>query len=202
MKTNRALKLARWLPPAVALSALACALLAPAEAGSASASAVAARARGAQIRESVREGRDEQEKASAVRGRVIYDDTERPVRRARVMLIGEGGGRNEYFTLTDARGEFRVPRVRAGRYIAFVDVPGVLSPVGFISLGEIRSGGSVMPDLGEGRAFFDIVEVDGKEDVTATIRARRGATLSGRVTHSDGDPAVNVSSIPEVSSSR
>lgn len=194
MKTNRALKLARWLPPAAALFVLACALLAPAEAGSAHGSAVVSRARGAQIRESVREGRgDDRVKVSSVRGRVLYDDTERPARRARVMLINEGGARNEYTALTDARGEFRFPYVRAGRYIAFADVPGVLSPAGFISLGELRSGGGPgMPDLGEGRAFFDVVEVDGRQDVNVTVRARRGAAISGRVTYADGDPAVNV----------
>ena len=197
MKTNRALMLARWLLPTAALFALACALLAPAEAGGGRA-ASDARARGArraaQVRESVRELQEgESERASAVRGRVLYDDTERPARRARVMLVGEGGGRNEYSALTDARGEFRIEGVRAGRYLAFVDVPGVLSPVAFISLGEMRTvGGRGMPDLGEGRAFFDLIEVDGKEDLSVTVRARRGATLSGRVTYSDGDPAVNV----------
>jgi protocatechuate 3,4-dioxygenase beta subunit len=186
MKTNRALKLARLLPPAAALFALACALLAPTEAGRARAGG------GAQIRESVREGPQEERAAgAAVRGRVIYDDTERPARRARLMFVAVAGARNEYTALTDARGEFRIPRVRAGRYLAFVDVPGVLSPVGFVSLGEMRGGGPDMPDLGEGRAFFDFFEVDGKEDVSVTVRARRGATLSGRVTYSDGDPAVN-----------
>ncbi|MCA1620974.1 MAG: hypothetical protein LC795_17040 [Acidobacteria bacterium] len=39
MTTNRALKLARWLLPTAALFALACALLAPAEAGGANAAA-------------------------------------------------------------------------------------------------------------------------------------------------------------------
>ncbi|HEX8281868.1 MAG TPA: carboxypeptidase regulatory-like domain-containing protein [Pyrinomonadaceae bacterium] len=177
--TNRALKLARWLLPSAALFALACALFAPAEAR-----------RPAQIRE--RPPR-EPEARSDVRGRVLYDDTDRPVRRGRVILVAEGGGPGEYGALTNARGEFRVVGVLAGRYVAFVDVPGVLSPVSFISLSELRGGGGGgMPDLGEGRALFDYVEVDGKEDVTVTIRARRGATLSGRVTYADGDPAVNV----------
>src|SRR5688572_19097590 len=98
MKTNRALKLARWLPPTAALFALACTLLAPTEAGAGRAAADArprAARRSAQIRESVRELQEgERETASAVRGRVLYDDTERPARRARVMLVGEGGGRN------------------------------------------------------------------------------------------------------------
>src|SRR5829696_3593627 len=171
MTTKRALKLARWLLPTAALFALACALFAPAEAR-----------RATQNRE--RPPR-EPEARSEVRGRVLYDETDRPARRAR----------GEFTALTDARGEFRIRGVRAGRYIAFVDVPGVLSPVSFINLAELRGGGGDpgMPDLGEGRAFFDYVEVDGKEDVSVVVRARRGATLSGRVTYADGDPAVNVS---------
>ena len=180
MKTNRAHKLARWLLPTAALFALACALFAPAEAR-----------RAAQIRE--RPPRDPEAITSNVRGRVLYDDTERPARRARIMLVAEGGARTEHYTTTDARGEFRIANVRAGSYYAFVDVPGVLSPVAFISLGDLRTGnGPGMPDLGEGRDLFELIEVKGKEDVVVTVRARRGASLSGRVTYADGDPAVNV----------
>ena len=70
--TNRALKSARWLLPPAALFALACALFAPASAR-----------RPAQIRE--RPPR-EAEGVADVRGRVVYDDTERPARRALVSL--------------------------------------------------------------------------------------------------------------------
>ncbi|HEX8354430.1 MAG TPA: carboxypeptidase-like regulatory domain-containing protein, partial [Pyrinomonadaceae bacterium] len=189
MKTNRARRLARWLLLPPALFALACALLAPAEAGREPAESArdARRAtRGAQEPQA-----REPEAASTVRGRVVYDETSRPARRARVTLVGEGGARREYGALTDARGEFRIGGVRAGTYFAFVDVPGVLSPVAFVSIDELRGGGGVS-DLGEGHAFFDLVEVDGKGDVDVTVHARRGASIAGRVTYADGDPAVNV----------
>ncbi|HKG13218.1 MAG TPA: carboxypeptidase-like regulatory domain-containing protein, partial [Pyrinomonadaceae bacterium] len=85
---------------------------------------------------------------------------------------------------------FRIGRVRAGSYFAFLDIPGVLSPVGFARVSEMRGRG--LPDFTEARKFFDMVEVDGKQDSRVTVRARRGAALSGRVVYADGDPAVNV----------
>ncbi|MET0650491.1 MAG: carboxypeptidase-like regulatory domain-containing protein [Pyrinomonadaceae bacterium] len=183
---NLALTLAKWLAPAAALFALACALLAPAE-------AARARPTRAQDNRAQREEtkRDELPDDSVVRGRAVYDDTSRPVRRARVLLITDGGARGEYSGLTDARGDFQISGVRAGSYFAFVDVPGALSPVGFVSLDEMRAANGA-PNLGEARKYFDPVEVDGKQDVSVTVRARRGASVSGRVSYADGDPAVNV----------
>ncbi|MFL6256977.1 MAG: hypothetical protein ACJ74T_18370 [Pyrinomonadaceae bacterium] len=186
---NFARTLTKWLAPAVALFALACALLAPAEAGSPRRHH--SLAQNVQV-QAVESKQDETPDNSTVRGRVVYDDTTRPVRRARVMLITEGGsGRNEYAALTDSRGDFLFRGVRVGTYYAFADVPGVLSPVGFISVDDMR-GASGMPDLGEGRKYFDMVEVDGKQDLTVTVHARRGASIGGRVSYADGDPAVNV----------
>lgn len=176
---NRARTFAKWLALPAALFTLACALLAPVEAGSAPAQKRA-------------QGEQEVDSNSTVRGRVVYDDTSRPVRRARVMLLAEGGSRTEYAALTDGRGDFRIPNVPAGNYYAFVDLPGIISPVGFMSLGIMRAAASRPPDLGEGRRFFDLIEVDGKQDLSITVHARHGAAISGRVLYADGDPAVNV----------
>lgn len=173
------------LAPLAALFALACALLAPA-----APSASARRPRRAP-QEAEQLKKQPRPSDSNVYGRVVYDDTGRPIRRARVLLVDESGSRPEYTALTNADGAFRMERVRAGSYFAFVDVPGVLSPVGFLRVSEMR-GGRSMPDFTEARKFFDVVEVDGKQDSRVTVRARRGAALSGRVTYADGDPAVNV----------
>jgi hypothetical protein len=167
--------------PLAAVFALACALLAPVS------PSLARRARRATQEQPKRE---EPPAASTIYGRAVYDDTSRPVRRARVMLVDETGSRPEYNALTDFDGAFRIERVRAGSYFAFVDVPGVLSPVGFVRVSDMRGRGN--PDFTEARKFFDMVEVDGKQDTRVTVRARRGAALGGRVTYADGDPAVNV----------
>lgn len=168
------------LAPLAAAFALACALFAPA------APSTAAR-RAPQESEA---SKKKQPADSAVHGRVVYDDTGRPVRRARVLLVDETGARPEYNTLTDADGAFRIEHVRAGSYFAFVDIPGVLSPVSFLRNTEVR--GRNVPDFTEARKFFDTIDVDGKQDSRLTVHARRGAALSGRVTYADGDPAVNV----------
>jgi hypothetical protein len=169
-------------PPA-ALFALACALLAPA-----SPATPGARRAGQGHEQATRRRPPEPE--SVVYGRAVYDDTSRPVRRARVMLVAETGSRPEYNGLTDSDGNFAIYDVSPGTYYAFADVPGALSPVAFVSFGELRGRGT--PDFSEARRFFDVVEVDGREDSRVTVHARRGGALSGRVTYADGDPAVNV----------
>jgi hypothetical protein len=179
--TDLARKLAQWLALPSALFALACALFAPAP-------AAPSRARARQEPQ-VAPVQMREESGSTVRGRVVYEETTRPVRRARLTLVNEAGTRTDYNALTDARGDFRIANVRAGSYLAFVDVPGVLSPVGFVSVNELRTG---QPDFTEARPFFDRIEVDGKQDVQVTVHARRGAAVSGKVTYADGDPAVSV----------
>ena len=79
------------LPPA--LFALACALLAPVEAGRAPGRAAS---RPTQEMQQGRE-RPKPEANTTVRGRVVYDDTSRPVRRARLILAGEGEGQSLTF---------------------------------------------------------------------------------------------------------
>lgn len=168
--------------PFAALFALACAFLAPAAPTS---------ARRTPRAPQDTERRKEQEPPSntTVYGRAVYDDTNRPIRRARVMLVDETGSRPEFTALTDSDGAFRIEHVREGSYFAFVDTPGVLSPIGFLDFTALRG----RPDFSEARKFFDAVDVNGKEDFHLNIRARRGATLGGKVTYADGDPAVNVS---------
>jgi hypothetical protein len=135
-------------PPLAAVFALACALLAHAS------PPVARRARRAsQEQEQVK--KETPPANSAVYGRVVYDDTSRPVRRARVLLVDEVGSRPEYNALTDADGAFRIEGVRAGSFFAFVDVPGVLSPVGFVRVAEMRGrvAGTVTVEAGKQEAY-------------------------------------------------
>lgn len=129
-----------------------------------------------------------EETKAAVYGRAVYAGTGRPVRRARVTLIGVAGDRTDFGGLTDARGEFRIRDVRAGRYYAVLDVPGVMSPLPFISYG--RSGALFPP--GEVDKYFEVIEVDGRADKGVTVRAYPGAAIGGKVTYAGGDPAPGV----------
>jgi hypothetical protein len=189
MKTNPTRRsLPPWFALAPAVFVLACACLTPASPETRVAYARARTRRAAAVQEQATP-KPPPEALPTVYGRAVYDDTSRPVRRARVMLVSDVGARTDFNALTDARGDFHIEGVRAGSYFAFVDVPGVLSPVGFVSVSELRGGAH---DLGEARKFFDGVEVAGKEDVRVTVHARRGAVLGGKVSYADGDPAVNV----------
>jgi len=125
---------------------------------------------------------------SAVYGRAVYEDTGRPVRRARVFLFRPDARGPELTALTGTRGEFRIEGVPAGRFFAAVDGGGAVSPLSFFSVEELRGGG---PDMESVAEMVDVVEVDGKADKELTVRVRRGAAISGRVTYSDGEPASN-----------
>lgn len=133
---------------------------------------------------------------STVSGRVIYDDTEQPVRRARLMLvptINGGRGGRESSTVSNLRGEFRFRNVAPGRYFVMVDAPGILTPIAFIDFtGTRRNGGRESIDLSEAEKAFDVVVVDGVRDVQRDVRATRGGIITGMITYADGAPAVNI----------
>lgn len=138
-----------------------------------------------------RRARQEKPKPTTeVYGRAVYEGTGRPVRRARVLLMETDGGGGHHEALTDGQGEFRIRGVGAGRYVAVVDLPGLVSPLNFLGTEEMRGGPPV--DIGTVAKHFDVLEVDGKAPREVKVTARRGAALGGKVTYADGSPAVGV----------
>jgi hypothetical protein len=139
------------------------------------------------------QGEKKEEPTCVVYGRAVYAETNRPVRRARIMLLSTNDRRGEAGTLTDARGEFRIKDVRAGTYFIAIDSPGLISPVGFFTFDQLNANalGDVVKSDGF-RKFFEVIEIDGKTDKEVTVRAHRGASISGRVTYEDGDPAIGM----------
>jgi carboxypeptidase family protein len=74
-------------------------------------------------------------KGSLVRGRVIYEDTRRPLRRVQVSAYdpaSRGLGRH-LMAWTNARGEFQFKEVPAGKYFVAVEAPGIIRARGFES---------------------------------------------------------------------
>jgi hypothetical protein len=137
---------------------------------------------------------------STVRGRVVYEDTGLPVRRVGLLILrtdGASNARGEYSATTNTRGEFMLGGLAAGTYIAAVNAPGVVSPLAYMMFARegspLRSNSMAnLFDVDEVRQNFEQFTVDGTNNATLTVRARRGGAISGRVTYSDGGPAINV----------
>lgn len=126
---------------------------------------------------------------SVVRGRAVYDDTGRPVRRARVMLLEMSSHGPERVGMTNASGEFQIKGVPAGSYFVMVDAAGIITPLSFV---DLEAADDDKLNVEEIKKHFDEVVVDGTNTVTVKVRARRGGAISGKVTYADGDPAINV----------
>lgn len=130
---------------------------------------------------------------SIVRGRVIYADTGRAVRRAGLMLMSmKGAGSREVTGLTNERGEFEIKGVVEGRYFMSVSTPGVLTPFSALgSLDQMRPDSFASASADISRDFQEIV-VNGINDTDVMITVKRGAAITGRIMYADGAEATGV----------
>src|ERR1044072_4432082 len=79
---------------------------------------------------------------STMRGRVYYEDTGRPVRRASIMFLrSDSGGPGEISGLTDGDGNFLIKNVSAGTYFPVINAPGVVSPIAYLDFSKMGLGG-------------------------------------------------------------
>lgn len=124
---------------------------------------------------------------SIVRGRVFYEDTGRAVKRASIMLASKDSNGREASGLTDGNGNFQIKNVQAGTYYAFVNAPGVVSPLAYLDISKPR-----MDGFGDAIEGFPPIITNGVNDIDVQIPARRGGAIGGRVMYSDGDPAIGV----------
>ena len=112
---------------------------------------------------------------STIRGKAIYTDTERPARRTRVMLLGDDDVYEPRSVVTDGRGEFVFKNLPAGQYQLLADYAGYLNGT---------------PTIDAKKRKTVAVSVDGTGNSEVTIRAERGGAITGKITYSDGEPAV------------
>ncbi|MFL6208181.1 MAG: carboxypeptidase regulatory-like domain-containing protein [Pyrinomonadaceae bacterium] len=127
-----------------------------------------------------------------LRGRVVYDDTGRAVRRARVLLLADMSTEESgpAAVISNARGEFVFEHVQAGTYYVVVEGPGLLTPYSFLNVEDTLDN---QIDFNAFRGQFEQVTVDGSGgNVEVQVRARRGAAITGKVTYENGDAAINV----------
>jgi hypothetical protein len=111
---------------------------------------------------------------STIRGHAIYDDTEKPVRRVGVSLIDTASS-TQRLAVTDGNGDFVFKNVAAGTYRVAVDFAGRLNG---------------LPSNELAKKEGEQVTVDGSSSADLRIRAIRGASITGRVTYPDGEPAI------------
>lgn len=125
--------------------------------------------------------------SSTVRGRVYYEDTGRAVKRSSIMLITKDSRGREMSGLTDNNGRFEIKNVLAGTYYAFVNAPGVVSPLAYADISKPKNDG-----IDEAVEGFPAIVVSGIGDLDVEVPARRGGAISGRVMYADGDAAIGV----------
>lgn len=115
----------------------------------------------------------EKKGASAIRGKVVSLEGERPLRRARVSLSSPELSEPQT-TSTDAFGAYEFAQLPAGRYTIGVSRSGYLS----LQYGQLRPGEPGKPlQLGDAQTL-DRVD----------FALPRAGTISGRITDESGDP--------------
>lgn len=140
---------------------------------------------------------DDDDKGSIVRGRAFYQNTTSPVRRGWIGLVkirelvekraddtkegvavavgGYGGSReSDNYVLTNDEGEFVMKGVKAGIYQPTFKVQGILNPT----------------SADRENPIYPLITVDGINEVNAQIPARRGGSVSGRISYYDGEPVI------------
>jgi len=137
---------------------------------------------------------------SVIRGRVVYEDSGLPVRRATIGLIETRrfsdvvGSKTltyqsivpERFVLTDENGNFKFRHVMAGSYYPSVNMPNVFSPQSLNRFYGTNSGLS----FAKLSTYFEKITVDGFAETQVLVSVKRGGAISGRVLYADGSPVV------------
>ncbi len=126
---------------------------------------------------------------ATVRGRLVYEDTNRPLRYAMITLVSDKDSYSAYstkFVKTDANGEFLFKNVKPGTYQAFVKSEGVLNPESY------KFSYRQMTREEKEALKTEKIEIAGLGEFQIMVAARRGAAISGRIFYADGEAAVGV----------
>ncbi|MEP6903784.1 MAG: carboxypeptidase regulatory-like domain-containing protein [Actinomycetota bacterium] len=130
---------------------------------------------------------------ATVRGRLIYEDTSRPLRYALITLITENGEMySKYstkFVKTDENGEFVIKNVKAGTYLSYVKSEGILNQDSYKFSSPRQPPGEKNENAD---SQFEKITVSGLGEFQIVVRARRGGAISGRILYADGESAVGV----------
>jgi 5-hydroxyisourate hydrolase-like protein (transthyretin family) len=127
---------------------------------------------------------------ATVRGRLVYEDTNRPMRYALVALVppAENYGTlySSKFVKTDETGNFVIRNVKPGTYIAYVKSEGILNQDSY-KFSFRRANQDNKPEQ-----LFEKIEIGGLGEFQIVVAARRGGSISGKIVYADGEAAVGV----------
>ncbi len=126
---------------------------------------------------------------TTIRGKVFYEDDGKPVRRSVVVFFKLKGG-GEPQTLTDENGNFEIKNIQAGSYFPMAFSAGIVnlfSSLDFEKLDGPQNEREVFVDASRG---FQEVIADGKTNLEIKLPVKRGGAIGGKVTYSDGTPAI------------
>jgi len=124
---------------------------------------------------------------SSIRGTVVYSDTGRPLRHARVSLFGVGDQR-EHDSVTDLRGRFGFTDLPAGRYQIRIEAPGILQSETFVPRIAATVQHRLLPSRVE---FVTEVILNGTDSIDLKLQAVRGGVITGRVVTEDDQPVID-----------
>ncbi len=126
---------------------------------------------------------------ATIRGKVVYEDTGRPLRFAAIGFVKSGEENNTYltkFVKTDENGDFVIRNVKAGTFLPIIKSDGILNPTSYAS--QFRQADK----KAEIENLFEKTEVAGLGEFQVLIRAKRGGSITGKVIYPDGEVAVGV----------
>lgn len=127
---------------------------------------------------------------ATVRGRLVYEDTNRPMRYVLVTLVqpkdANYGMYGTKFVKTDETGNFVIRNVKAGSYVAYVKSEGILNQDSY-KFSYRRANQENKPE-----EIFEKIEISGLGEFQIVVAARRGGAISGKIVYADGEVAVGV----------
>lgn len=130
---------------------------------------------------------------STIHGRVVYEDTGRPAKKARVSLfLSEDFGMPQppRFAMTDEQGEFRFENLGAGQYQVSAQGAGALSPNMMATTVLLPAG--ARPEFSSVRKDGARVSLDGANTAEVELRIPRTGSVTGKILQANGEPAANV----------
>jgi hypothetical protein len=126
---------------------------------------------------------------ATISGKVVYEDTGRPLRFVAIGFVKSGEQNNTYstkFVKTDENGDFVIRNVKAGTFLPIIKADGILNPTSYAN--QLRQSDK----KAEMENLFEKTEVAGLGEFQVLIRAKRGGSITGKVNYSDGEVAVGV----------